>query len=153
VSTLSSYEDDELLGALRQALAARDAVPPDFVAKARDVFAWHDIDAELAELTFDSLQDLEPAAGVRADQATLRALTFASPHLSVELELTGDALLGQVMPPEAGTITVQPRSGPPVAVAADEVGCFTVHPLPSSTFRLRCRTASGAEAVTGWIEP
>jgi hypothetical protein len=147
------WDDDELLGALRQALAARDAVPPDFMANARDAFAWRNIDAELAELTFDSRQDLEMAAGTRAGEAALRALTFAATHLAVELELTGDALLGQLVPPEPGTIGVQPRSGPPTEVAADEIGCFTVQPLPSSPFRLRCRTASGSEAVTGWIEP
>jgi hypothetical protein len=149
---VSSYwDDDELVGALRRAVAARDAVPPEFVASARQAFAWHNIDAELAELTFDSRHELEPA-GTRSDTAALRALTFASQHLTVELELTADALLGQVVPPQSATITVQPRSGDPTAVAADEIGCFTVQPLPSSPFRLRCRLASGSEAVTGWID-
>jgi hypothetical protein len=154
VDTLNVYwDDEELLGALRQAVAASAAVPPDFVAAARNAFAWHNIEAELAELTFDSRHGFELAAGLRSDEAALRALTFTSAHLAVELELTRDALLGQVVPPEAATITVLPRSGPPIEVPADEIGCFAVHPLPSIPFRLKCRTASGTGAVTGWIEP
>ena len=45
------WDDEELLAALRQALTARRAVPPEFVEAGKNAFAWHNIDAELAQLT------------------------------------------------------------------------------------------------------
>src|SRR5258708_12398028 len=46
-----AWDDEELLAALRQAHRARQAVPPEFVEAAKSAFAWHDIAAELAQLT------------------------------------------------------------------------------------------------------
>ena len=56
------WDDEQLLAALRQAIDARRAVPPGFVQAAKDAFTWHDIDAELASLTYDSVR-----GGRRAD--------------------------------------------------------------------------------------
>src|SRR5262249_56172362 len=53
----AGLSDDELLAALRHAVAARQAVPAEFVAAAKNAFAWHNIDAELAQLTYDSIRD------------------------------------------------------------------------------------------------
>jgi hypothetical protein len=36
-------------------------------------------------------------------------------------------------------------------VRADEIGCFSIEPIPAGQFRLRCRSAGGVEAITGWI--
>jgi hypothetical protein len=33
----------------------------------------------------------------------------------------------------------------------DEVGCFSVDPIPDSPFRLRCHTVDGTDVLTGWI--
>jgi hypothetical protein len=33
----------------------------------------------------------------------------------------------------------------------DEIGCFSVAPIPASPFRLRCRTEDGTDVLTGWI--
>jgi hypothetical protein len=33
----------------------------------------------------------------------------------------------------------------------DEIGCFSVDPIPESPFRLRCHTADGTDVLTGWI--
>jgi len=145
------YDDEELLAALRQALAERQAVPPEFVEAAKNAFAWHNIDAELAELTYDSSRDAEHAPSTRAETASIRALTFTSAHLTIELEVTGDALVGQVVPVQAGTIEVQVQSGPATAFPADEIGCFSIAPIPDGPFRLYCRTAAGVDAVTGWV--
>jgi len=46
----AGLSDDRLLEALRQAVAARQAIPAEFVAAAKNAFAWHNIDAELAQL-------------------------------------------------------------------------------------------------------
>jgi hypothetical protein len=142
-------EDEELLVALRRAVHARESVPPDFVAAAKNAFAWHNIDAELAQLTYDSTRDL--ASSTRAETASIRALTFTSAHLTIELEVTLDSLIGQIVPGEPGTIKVQPKVGAETAVAADKIGLFAIEPIPSGSFRLHCRTDTGLEALTGWI--
>jgi hypothetical protein len=50
-------DDDQLLGALGAAIAARRAVPVQFVQTATNAYAWHDIDAELARLSCDCDRD------------------------------------------------------------------------------------------------
>jgi hypothetical protein len=47
------YDDEELLAVLRQALAERQAVPPEFVEAAKNAFVWHNIDAELGGLMYE----------------------------------------------------------------------------------------------------
>ena len=144
-------EDDRLLGMLRDAMRARQAVPAQFVETSKNAYAWHDIDAELAQLTYDSSRDQERSASTRSETASVRALSFTSAHLSIELEVTEDALLGQVMPPGEGTIEAQTRAGGTTAAPIDEIGCFSIEPIPPSPFRLHCRTAGGTDVVTGWI--
>jgi hypothetical protein len=143
------WDDDRLLAALREALRAREAVPADFVEVGKSAFAWHNIDAELAQLTYDSSRDAEPS--LRAETASIRALTFTSAHLTVELEVTGDTLLGQMIPAQGGEIRVQPRDGDETTVTADEIGCFSIRPIPSGPFRLHCRSGADLDALTGWI--
>ncbi len=146
----SGLDDETLFAALRQAIRSREAVPPEFVAAAKNAFAWHDIDAELAQLTYDSSQ-ASALAPTRAEAASIRALTFTSPRLTIELEVTEDSLLGQIVPAQAAMIEVQNRGGPPTAAMSDEIGCFSVQPVPRGPFRLRCQTAGNVEVLTGWI--
>jgi hypothetical protein len=145
------WDDEELLAALRQALAERQAVPPEFVEVGKTAFAWHNIDAELAQLTYDSSRDAGAAASTRAETASIRALTFTSAHLTIELEVTHDSLLGQIVPAQAGTIKVQRRDGAETTVQADGIGRFTIRPIPVGAFRLHCQTSADADALTGWI--
>ena len=145
-----SWGDDELLDALRLAVRARLTVPAEFVSAAKSVFTWHSIDAELAELTYDSARDAEPAQ-TRAETAAIRALTFTSARLSVELEVTGDSVLGQVVPAQAAVVRVRHHGGAESTVAADEIGCFLIDPVPAGSFRLQCRAADGTEILTGWV--
>jgi hypothetical protein len=104
------WDDETLLAALRQALRARQAVAPEFVEAGKNAFAWHNIDAELAQLTFDSTRDAAHAPGMRAEAASIRALTFTSARLTIELEVTQDSLLGQIVPGQAGTVMVRSRA-------------------------------------------
>src|SRR5439155_108922 len=80
----NDWDDDRLLGALSLALKARQAVPSWFVETGKHAFAWHNIDAELAQLTYDSNEDRRQAAVMRSETASIRALTFTSAHLSLE---------------------------------------------------------------------
>jgi len=143
-------DDEELLAALGEALRARREVPEWFVETGKNAYAWHNIDAELAQLTYDSLVDRERAAVVRSEAASIRALTFTSTRLSIELEVGQGSLLGQIIPPRAGTLEVHTTAGV-TSSPVDEIGCFAVAPIPNSPFRLRCRTEDGADVLTGWV--
>ena len=143
-------DDDELLAALGEALRAREEVPEWFVETGKNAYAWHNIDAELAQLTYDSSLDRDAAAVVRSEAASIRALTFTSVQLSIELEVTESSLVGQLIPPRAGTLEVHTTAGV-TSTPVDEIGSFVVDPIPASPFRLRCRTQDGADVLTGWI--
>lgn len=146
---LVSWNDDQLLAAMGGAIRARRAVPAALVEMGKGAYAWHHIDAELAQLTYDSRTDL--TAAVRSETASIRALTLTSPHLSLELEVSEDCLLGQVIPPRVGTLEAQTGAGASTETTVDEIGCFAVDPTPASPFRLRFRAADGADVLTGWI--
>ena len=146
----NGWDDEQLLEALREAMRAREAVPSWFVEMGKNAYAWHNIDAELAQLTYDSQADTEQLAFVRSETASIRSLTFTSAHLSLELEVGKDSLLGQVIPPQAGTLETYTRTGL-ATLPVDESGYFAVEPIPASPFRLRFRTGGGADVVTGWI--
>jgi hypothetical protein len=151
----NGWDDAELLAALRQAFAARRAVPPEFVQAGQAAFAWHNIDAELAQLTYDSTLRTEDAVPTRAEEeAAIRVLTFTSAEagLQIELEVQEDALAGQILPMQPAAIEVQTRTGTQQPISADEVGCFWITPIPSEDFRLRCRPVRGnAEVITVWV--
>jgi len=143
------WDDGTLLAALSEALQARQAVPSWFTETGKNAFAWHNIDAELAQLTYDS--EHATAVTTRSEPASIRALTFTSPHLTVELEVTGNSVLGQVIPPRSGTMEINTRAGETTSTEVDEIGCFIVEPIPLTPFRLRWRTADGSDVLTGWI--
>jgi hypothetical protein len=145
------WDDEQLLEALAGALRARQAVPPWFVETAKNAYAWHNVDAELAQLTYDSSRDRELSASLRSEAASIRALTFTSAHLSIELEIAKSSLLGQIMPPQEGTIEAQTQNGATMPAAIDEIGCFSIEPIPPGPFRLHCHTRDGTDVVTGWI--
>jgi hypothetical protein len=146
---LDSWDDDQILAALGDAVRARQAVPDGFVEMGKGAYAWHQIDAELAQLTYDS--ETDRIAAVRSEAASIRALGFTSAHLSMELEVTEDCLLGQVIPPRAGTLEAQTRAGVSTETTVDEIGCFAVDPIPASPFRLRFRAPDGTNVLTGWV--
>jgi hypothetical protein len=141
-------DDDQLLATLREAVCEAHAVPAEFIEAGRAAFAWRNFDAELAALIYDSKH--EPALSRNYDTATLRALTFASPRLTIELEITADGLIGQIVPIARAEIDVQTRDGENT-VTADELGCFTIRPMPSEPFRLRCRVGTTVDILTSWI--
>lgn len=147
----SDWTDDErLLADLGRALRAEREVPNGLVEVGRAAFAWRDADAELAALTFDSTAVPTEGAAVRAEPAALRALTFATATLSIELEVTPDALVGQLVPAQPGEIDVLIRDGTTTTVSADAVGWFTISPRPARLFRLHVRPTHGAAVITEW---
>ncbi|GAA4717528.1 hypothetical protein [Phytohabitans rumicis] len=146
------WSDEDLLEVLKDALAAARAVPRGFVEAGKAAYAWRTIDAELAHLLYDSANH-GTAPLLRAEDATLRALRYASAGLTIELELTPDALLGQILPAQPGSVGVFVAAEEVAAAHIDELGFFAVRPVPPGPFRLLVRAASGASGLTGWVTP
>jgi len=147
-------DDDQLLAELGNALRPVRQVPERFVQAGKAAFAWHDIDAELAQLSFDSAASElgAPApAGMRSDRAGHRRLTFLAGDVTIDLEVHLDAVLGQLVPPQPGTVQLRTSGDPGASIPIDEVGWFVIRPVPAGSVRLHVRTDAGAAVITDWI--
>jgi hypothetical protein len=156
---LDPIEEEQLVAELRQLGRLLDPVPADVLFAARGSLAWRRVDAELAELSFDSLVDGDlELAGVRSGDDSVRMVSFDGPDLSVEVEVAGlgdhRQLVGQLVPPQAATIQLRSPSlgaaaGPDTR--ADTLGRFTLDLGTSGPASLRCSLASGRTIETGWV--
>jgi hypothetical protein len=149
------WQDDEVLlhdlvAALRHADAAGQPLPDPRAEQMADAaWAWRDLDAELAALVHDSA--LEGASGMRAARVTTRTLMFMSGPHGVDIEVTDDALVGQLCPAEVGSVVLVTLAGEQAPVETDEYGSFVLdRPAEGGVLRLRCRSASGV-LVTDWF--
>lgn len=139
---------------VRAALAGADPVPDHVRAGAIAAFAARTLDAELAELAYDSLLDQQVTAGVRGDGGP-RLLTFSAPALTVEVEVVDRGrtrrVVGQLVPPASGRVEVRHRDGV-VATDADEIGRFAVGGVAPGPVRIRCDLGSSRRPVeTDWV--
>ncbi len=149
-------EDDELEEQLRQVAARFEPVPADLFRTAVGAYTWRTIDADLAELVFDSAVNRDDAALVRGPQQD-RLLSFHSDGLTIDVEIAGTgpdrSLIGQLDPPQPATVEIRQAAGV-LAVEADELGRFSAGPLRAGPIRLRCSTdaqAGGRAVVTDWV--
>jgi hypothetical protein len=144
---MTDFDDDELLRLVH--LAADDSlgdVPDHLHSFAVDAERWLDVDAELAEMTDDSAE--VGLVGARADEtAGARVVVFTARRLSVELTIDGSTVLGQLVPPEPATVTVE--SSTELVVRADELGLFRFD-APAAPTRLVIDAASG-KVATPWL--
>jgi hypothetical protein len=145
------HDDDRLLADLGDAVRSASEVPPSFVQVGRGAFAWHGIDLELATLAYDSDVSGVPV-GVRSRSGGVRSLTFEGAGLTLEVELSADALGGQVVPPRPGTVEVWVDDELASETAVDDAGWFHVAPPPARPFRLCVRTGDDT-VVTSRVTP
>lgn len=155
MAELTEGPEDELYEELRAVLHRADPVPAAVEEAARASFTWRTVDAELAELAYDSALDDDRLAGVRSVAAGPRTVTFEGAGVTVEVEVAEEGgrrrLLGQLVPPGVASVDVRHGAGV-VTVTADEVGRFTVEALPPGPVSLRCTPAGGGAAVeTSWL--
>lgn len=149
-------DDDDLLDELRAALRAGAATSARAADAGRAAWTWRVVDEELAELTRDSWGGV----GAAADALTRdggghddgrRTLTFEGSTGSVELQIDGDRVVGQFLPPAVGRVQLFTADGPGAAGAADELGCFTLDLPDRGPWRLRCTREPDA-LLTTWID-
>jgi hypothetical protein len=126
-------------------------VPEQIRRAARAAFASRaaERDRALAVISYDSvLDDGLALRGPESDDR--RILAFDAGTVTVEVELTGDRMIGQLVPPMEGTVEVMTAEGTVGRTTADAVGCFTLGRPAPGPVRLRCEVASGV-VVTDWV--
>jgi hypothetical protein len=147
-------DDEALLGYLRQALLGQRPPPSGVVALAKASFGLRRLDAELAALVADSLDDTT-GPRVRTVGAP-RIVSFESADLTVEVELaptgTGWRLIGQLDPPEPARIELRRPTGvSPGSVDADRRGRFALDVAESGPVSLLCHRLDRPPVATTWV--
>jgi hypothetical protein len=145
-------DDDQLLQLLGEVLDADDPVPADALALAMSAVDLDGLDAERAELVFDSLLDDRAVALRAGGDSEVRSLTFTSGDRTIEVDLANGDLVGRVAPPGSDPLVLGVvQAGRRQEVTTDSLGRFrsTVGPGP---LRLVFSDAdAGSLLVTPWI--
>jgi hypothetical protein len=141
----------EILEILGRALEHTDPVPISVTEAGKSALTWLTIDAELAELVFDSARD--ELVGVRSETLAERQLTFQSPTVEIEIMLVGDSrhLVGQLVPAQGAEVTLITELAS-TDVTTDDLGRFDFKGVKQGRIRLQIRTAGGPSITTQWFE-
>jgi hypothetical protein len=145
-----STQDEELLAMLRKGLAEGDPVPSDVAAFAKAAFTWRDIDAELAELDFDSADEDLPA-GVRSS-TTVRMMSFQAGQWMIDIEYDEAAgrLIGSTTPPARYSVDLH-TSGAKFTTESDDLGRFTADGIAPGPLGMVLRFTRGHTVKTQWV--
>jgi hypothetical protein len=144
------HDDDALLAELKAALdRAQHPRQEKLTADARDAFSFLAVSDEFAALVFDSLWEDELETTSRAATA-IRSLAFESPDLSLEVEISTDAVVGQLSPAAVTRIEAEWADGTRRTVESDEFGTFRLDPGGSGPVRFRLGPVAAA-VVTDWV--
>jgi hypothetical protein len=141
--------DDQLLELVGRALRAVEPVPEHVITGALAAWTWRTIDAELAELVFDSAAEL---TGVRSED-TARQVTFQAPGVEIEVMVVDDAvrrIVGQLVP--GAEMTIELHGGDRVLTTrSDHLGRFGFDEVLSGPVRLTILGDEGQPVVhTDW---
>ena len=143
------FDDDDLLGLLDAALDERDEIPPHLSQYASALFELGGIDAELAQLTYDSLVSVATALRDGDGHGSSRVLVYSGAVLSIEIDVDGRRVLGQIVPAFGAEVVVQ-VPGNFTQVTVGEAGAFE-STVPGGPFRVLVAQA-GERVVTPWID-
>ena len=150
MSNEMNKEDQELISRLRETLSESDPVPSDVTEFAKAAFAWRSIDAELAEMAYDSSTEEVPS-GVRST-ATARMLSFEAGRWTIDLEYNEatQRLIGQVDPGQRLVIELH-FAGGAIGIYSDERGRFDFDDVLPGPISLVIRTSGDIEVIkTEW---
>jgi len=146
-------DDDALLAELGTALREAEQVSPAYLTAARGAFAWRTVDADLAiaELMFDSACDPEPAGLTRSGgDGPTRALAFRRGPVTLEIEVTGAGIVGQLSPATGGRVTARTAEGVFDEAVVGPVGFFSLAAPPPGPVRIDAHTAE-YDLATSWV--
>jgi hypothetical protein len=134
--------DDELCALLRGFFPP---VPERVLALGHAAFSWFEPAAALAPLTSETIA---APSGVRGEGS--RLLTFAGARVSVEIEVCGREIVGQLAPPSAAEVILRSPGGER-GTRTDEAGSFALSGVPAGVVSLLFRLADATSIVTSWI--
>ncbi len=146
------HQDEQLLRDVGAAIAAADDVPASVIDAAKASFTWRTVDAELAELVFDSAS--EELVGVRSGAEATRQMTFRAPGVEIEVAVLSEGtrrIVGQLVPPQQAEIELR-YGNESRTVQSDNLGRFTLHDVPAGPISLRCSFGDNGSVVqTDWM--
>lgn len=152
---LENLDDDALMALLGEAVKEADAVPDRRREAARAAFTWRSVDDELAELLHDSA--LDAGAAVRSSAGTPRSLAFGRSGLTLEVEVDGDQLLGEVIASGdaasaegLAAVTLQRPDTPDVTTTVDAAGFFRFAGVGTGAVRFVVERG-GWSLTTPWV--
>ncbi|HET8738789.1 MAG TPA: hypothetical protein VFO17_03545 [Acidimicrobiia bacterium] len=145
-----NMQDEKVLEALGRGLEQSDPVPEDVIEFAKASYTWRDIDAELAELEFDSV-DQEAPNGVRSS-ATARLISFQAGQwmLDIEFDPTSGRLMGAISPQTRYTVDVHSAGGF-FTTESDDLGRFQAEGVVSGPLSMVLRFEGGQTIKTQWV--
>lgn len=150
---MSNHDQDKdsgLIAALRDGLAASDPVPTDVSEFAKAAFSWRELDAELAELEYDSVEEDIPA-GVRSS-TVVRMMSFQAGRWMIDIEYdeTAGRLMGATSPPARYAVELH-TAGARFAVESDDSGRFAAEEVVRGPLAMILRFADGEVVKTPWV--
>lgn len=143
-------EQQETLAKLRTGLEQSDPAPSTIGEFAKALFGWRDIDAELADLSFDSINDEVPS-GVRST-AVGRMISFQAGKWLVDIEYdpASGHLMGRVSPDSQLTVELH-SSGARFSVESDSSGHFEFDNVNTGPLSLVLHFDDGQTVKTSWV--
>ena len=142
--------DEELIARLKAGLEQTDPVPGDITEFAKAALSWRNVDAELAEIAFDSTEE-EALSGVRSS-ATARMISFEAGRWTIDIEYDEPRshLMGQVDPVTQVQVEIR-YAGGASTTDSDELGRFDFEDIPRGPMSLTIRIPGDLEVIrTEW---
>jgi hypothetical protein len=106
-----------------EAIGQERDVPDRRRQAAYGAFAWRTVDQDLLTLAHDS--SLLATAAVRGDE-DVRTVSFEGGGLSLELEIDGSRLAGQLLAGDVGEVTMERADGESRSAGTDASGFFVL---------------------------
>lgn len=150
MSESTNQQEETLISLLRRGLDESDPAPADVTEFAKAALSWRNIDAELAQLSYDSSEEWNSLA-VRG-VAAARILAFETGEWMIDLEHdpVTDHLMGQIEP--AGRTTVELHLiGAVLVTESDEHGRFGFDGVQAGPVALVIRIEGDEVVKTEWI--
>jgi hypothetical protein len=146
----TDQEDEKIMSLLRRGLDQSDPAPSDVTEFAKEALSWRTIDAELAQLSYDST-DETTSTTVRST-ASARIVGFEAGEWMIDLEHDAATreLRGQIQP--AGRLDVELHVvGAVLVTATDELGRFSFDGVEAGPVAVVVRVEGGETVKTEWI--
>jgi hypothetical protein len=140
-------DDEDLLSELAE-VAGRSSMSESMRQAALAAFGTRRTGGVLAKIRYDSLVDVFRWRG--ETPTGRRILSFEAEELSVEVEVLGDRLTGQLVPPAPGRVQLMTLDGVAAETEADSLGRFSLSRPAAGPVRFRCEVPAGV-VVTDWV--